>query len=120
MRLNMNRCIAIPIVWATIIASAAAARDSGQWPNATPAMKNWFNNQQSPGGGFCCSIADGYPAEWRTGEIGYEVFIDGVWVPVPADTILYGTSNPTGSAVVWYSHSNGVPVVRCFVPGDGT
>jgi hypothetical protein len=45
--------------------------------------------------------------------------IDGEWLPVPAEAIVYNAGNPVGEAVVWYTKYNGKAYIRCFVPGGG-
>jgi len=67
---------------------------------------------------------------WRGKDGGYEVQIEGAWVPVPPEVILYNSGNPTGEAIVFYRlewdigrdglySAIGHPIIRCFVPGDG-
>ena len=44
--------------------------------------------------------------------------IEGHWVDVPDETVIHGP-NKLGHAEVWYYHVNGLPAVRCFLPGEG-
>ena len=51
--------------------------------------------------------------------------INGEWVEVPEEAVVYNAGNPFSEAVVWYTnfHSdinylNNI-YIRCFVPGTG-
>lgn len=102
-----------------LLTCSAAAMDNGQYENSDPAIRKWFKNQMSRQGILCCDIADGHYTNWRgTTEGGYEVPIDGTWIAVPEQAVIYNSHNPTGEAVVWYTKfpDHGL-VIRCFVPG---
>ena len=51
--------------------------------------------------------------------------INGEWVQVPEEAVVYNAGNPVGDAVVWYtSFPNDINYlnsifIRCFVPGNG-
>jgi hypothetical protein len=47
--------------------------------------------------------------------IGYEVMIDGQWIPVPSERVLQRTDNPTGEAVVCHAPTEVGTVIFCFV-----
>jgi len=99
----------------------AVATDGGQIPPDVPdSVRAWFKRQQNVHGIPCCDIADGHRVEQDIRENQYWVPIDGIWVPIPEETIIYNSGNPTGSAVVWYTRYNGKTYIRCFVPGAGT
>lgn len=73
----------------------------------------WYRSLMIPGTqSSCCSEADCGPVKHRETADGYDVLIDGRWLPVPPAAILNNTSNPTGSAVACYLPSRGI---MCFV-----
>ena len=95
--------------------SHASAFDDGRYQNADPKIRQWFKSVRSPHGIPCCDIADGRRTVWRAAPIppgGYEVFVDGEWLPVPPEAIVLGANNPTGDSIVWMTPSR---TVRCFV-----
>ena len=88
--------------------------------NPDPLLRQWFEGLRQPGTGApCCSISDCRRVEARTGENGWEVWIDArfgmpnaFWAPVPSAKVLK-TPNPTGEAVACFASG---PGVMCFVP----
>jgi len=100
---------------------AVLAFDNGQYGDLPANIRQWFKSVRSPHGIPCCDIADGHRTTWRGGKSGgYEVPIDGVWIPVPPEAIVHDAGNPTGEAIVWYIKSGpDIFYIRCFVPGDG-
>ena len=44
--------------------------------------------------------------------------IEDHWVDVPAEAVIHGP-NTLGHAEVRYYHVDGLPAVRCFLPGEG-
>jgi hypothetical protein len=62
---------------------------------------------------------------WKGDEAGrYWVPINGEWVQVPKEAVIYNSRSPISEAVVWYTNFNdegGIKYIfiRCFVPGDG-
>jgi hypothetical protein len=99
----------------------AAAFDNGQYNDVPANIRSWFKSVRSPHGIPCCDISDGHQTTWRGDKSGgYEVPIEGEWLPVPPEAIIYNAGNPTGEAVVWYVRqgANGY-YIRCFVPGGG-
>ncbi len=107
--------VAIPLV-----SLPALATDQGQYSGVPDNIRAWFKSVQSPKGVPCCDIADGHRTTWRgSKDGGYEVPIDGEWLAVPSEAIVYNAGNPVGEAVVWYTKYSGKTFIRCFVPGDG-
>lgn len=105
-----------------LAATAALARDNGQYPQASPDIQNWIRGLTDQQGVGCCDTADGFPAEvdWDTAAGRYRVRIDGAWWPVP-DHAVVTQPNRLGYAVVWYwRESDGRPRIRCFLPGGGS
>jgi hypothetical protein len=98
----------------------ALAFDHGQYADVPPDIRAWFKAVRSPKGVPCCDVADGHRTTWQAGKAGYEVPIDGQWLPVPPDAVIDDAGNPVGEAVVWYTKfSDGKVYIRCFVPGGG-
>ena len=95
------------------------ATDQGQYGNVPDHIRSWFKSVQSPKGVPCCDIADGHRTDYNMRADEYWVPIDGEWLPVPAETIVYNAGNPVGEAIVWYAKYNGKVYIRCFVPGGG-
>lgn len=108
------------LVFTLVLSLPAGATDQGQYANVPENIRSWFKSVQSPKGVPCCDIADGHRTTWRGGKDGgYEVPIDGEWLAVPSEAIVYNAGNPVGEAIVWYTKYSGKIFIRCFVPGDG-
>lgn len=116
----MSKTISILIVL-LLQSSFSFAVDNGQFTDVPNNIRKWFQGVTSPHGVPCCSIADGHRTTWRGGkDTQYEVPIEGSWIPVPNDAIVYNAGNPTGEAIVWYGkQGDGDIYIRCFVPGEG-
>jgi hypothetical protein len=129
---RLGRRILWPLM-ATVITlggAAASAADHGQVPPDIPDnIRAWFKSVRSSNGVPCCDIADGHRTAWRgTPSGGYEVPVDGDWIPVPPEAVILNAGNPVGEAIVWYVRTRNDPTapdphrdyyVRCFVPGNG-
>ena len=98
------------------------ARDRGQFANANPELRAWFNGLKSQKGP-CCSDADGSAisdADWESGNGHYRVRIDGEWVSVPDEAVIT-EPNRVGRTMVWPIRDGvGGLYVRCFMPGSMT
>jgi hypothetical protein len=104
-----------------IYPNAGNARDlDGRY--AQSPHKEWVKGLKSRASGStgCCDISDGSPPEavWDMGGGRYQVTIEGKSYDVPDDALI-GEPNKLGYAVVWYFMENGVPRIRCFMPGAG-
>jgi hypothetical protein len=100
---------------------AAHAHDLDKTDNNSPEIKAWVTSLKNGPGVACCATADGWrpkEVEWDVSRHGYRVMIEGHWVDVPEETVIHGP-NKLGHAEVWYYHVNGLPAVRCFLPGEG-
>lgn len=100
----------------------AAARDTGEFPDASPSVRQWFKSLHSPKGVPCCDTADGHRAIYRpTASGGLEVLIERKWWPVPPEAMILGVPNPTGEALVWYQYIGEELAhtykIRCFILG---
>lgn len=105
---------------ALFLIGRAQAFDSERFKDATPEIRQWFKSMKSPSGALCCDISDGHRTEWKADAAGiYWVLIDNDWQPVPEKAVIPNARNPLADAVVWFNYLNGVPFIRCFVPGPG-
>ncbi len=118
------------IAFACVVAAAGTAHafDNGQHGEVPDNIRSWFKSVRSPNGVPCCDIADGHRTTWdrRPGDPRYWVPIEGEWMPVPPEAVVYNAGNPTGEAVVWYVRNDATSphgtkgyFIRCFVPGGG-
>jgi hypothetical protein len=90
-----------------------ASTDAAPPGNSDPALAPWFQSLRQPETGMsCCSISDCRPVDYRSTGDGYEVFIDGNWLPVPPKKVLQRTDTPLGRGVVCYTPAHGI---MCFV-----
>jgi len=83
-------------------------------------LHDWFENLHNQINGKCCAEADGSPVDddaWKIQGRHYAVKIDGSWEIIPDDKLVT-ESNKFGKAVLWMVHTDGKPVVRCFLPGQ--
>jgi hypothetical protein len=97
------------------------ARDRGQFANATPELKAWFEGLKS-GKGPCCSDADGTAVsdvDWESGNGHYRVRLDGEWVDVPDEAVIT-QPNRVGRTMVWPLRGYLGLTIRCFMPGSMT
>jgi hypothetical protein len=97
------------------------ARDRGQYPNATPEMKAWFEGLKS-GKGPCCSDSDGTAVsdvDWQSHGGHYRVRLDGEWVDVPDEAVIT-EPNRIGRTMVWPLRGYLGLTIRCFMPGSMT
>ena len=102
-----------------LTAAAVKAHDLDKHDNNSPEIRQWVTGLKNGTGVACCATADGWKPEsvqWDMGTKGYKVMIEGVWVDVADDAVIRGP-NKLGHAEVWYYHVDGLPKVRCFLPG---
>lgn len=100
---------------------AVKARDLDKTDHNSPEVSKWVTSLKNGSGVGCCATADGWKPEqieWDTDKKGYRVMIEGHWIEVPPDTVITGP-NKLGHAEVWYYHIDGLPAIRCFLPGEG-
>jgi hypothetical protein len=111
--------IPVLVILVTLLAiGRALAADDGRY--AQSPLKDWVKGLKDKNGDGCCDTSDGFPAEveWDTESNHYRVRIDGAWHVVPPDAVLT-EPNKLGYPMVWYWFLNGVPQIRCFIPGAG-
>jgi hypothetical protein len=111
----------IVTVLACMLALPALARDSGQYAQVDPAIREWFNGLRSQNSVPCCSMADGetiLDSDWEIVGDHYRVRIDGKWIDVPREAVIT-VPNRIGVPVVWpVRYQQGI-YIRCFMPGAG-
>ena len=114
--------VALAVVLLGLASQLGHARDRGQFANANPELRAWFNALKS-GKGPCCSDADGSAisdADWESGNGHYRVRIDGEWVNVPDEAVIT-EPNRVGRTMVWPIRDGvGGLYIRCFMPGSMT
>ena len=115
----------MPRITVPTIAAAFAVGTALAWARPPegvpidPTLHEWYESLKEPGTLYpCCSEADCRPTEYRMGGAGYEIRVNDNWMPVPADKVLVGYTNPVGRAVVCRSPVTGA--VLCFVPSNET
>ncbi len=112
------------------------------WANPPPGTdlnspeSKWYEGAKTPDCLGCCSVADGQRVLARPDQestLGWDVFLNGTWVPIPPDTRATQCSDPlndragggykplgpypphpTGGAVVWIYEGK----IRCFSPPE--
>ncbi len=107
------------VVLVLLIASPSLARDDGRYANSP--LKPWFDSLTGPKGP-CCADADGHPLadeDWDTKGGHYRFRWDGAWYTVPDETVLK-ESNRAERTMIWLRFNDGIPEVRCFLPGTLT
>lgn len=99
-------------------ANLALAHDDGQWADANPELKKWFDRLASKRGP-CCSDADGFAVsdvDWESRNGRYRVRLEGEWYDVPDDALIT-EPNRVGRTMVWPIKYPGTIHIRCFMPG---
>ncbi len=111
--------------------SLAVAKDNGQWAQAPPDVRQWFQDQKVPSGPHkdqsCCNMADGEQVQEDIRHGQYWIkgghFPD--WTLVPDEAVIRGP-NKHGQPIVWWfsgQYNNGVQTsptgIRCYSPGAG-
>jgi hypothetical protein len=97
------------------------ARDRGQFANANPELRAWFESLKS-GKGPCCSDADSTAVsdvDWQSGGGHYRVRLDGEWIDVPDEAVI-SEPNRVGRTMVWPLRGYLGLTIRCFMPGSMT
>lgn len=105
-----------------LLTAPALGYDRGQYNDVSPDIRAWVNGLTDANGMGCCAASEGVPpdeVQWDTAGDHYRVRIGGTWIDVP-ETALITKPNRLGRAVAWIWWRDGKPVVRCFLPGDGT
>ena len=115
-------CVAKSLAICLLCASAAIARDNGQYSASDPARRQWFREQISPKTGkLCCDEADGGEAQEDIRDGHYWVTWPAVsprWYQVPDDVVIsQPDENHPGHPVVWVYYEQGQVKIRCFAPG---
>jgi hypothetical protein len=134
-QVNRSLVLAVLVVAALIVAIFAAhARDLGQWENADPTLRQWYQELMQPDAptASCCGEADAYWADEvhvRDGKTYVRITDDrddaplnrphipnGTEIEVPPNKIKWDRGNPTGHGVLFVSRAN---FVFCYVQPGG-
>ena len=121
MKVSATAIVRFGLLAAFAAALPVAAHDMEHHDNASPEIKNWVEALKNQNGVACCATADGWTpqaVQWDTDTRGYRVMVEGKWVAVDPEAVIYGP-NKLGHAEVWYYHVDGLPKIRCFLPGEG-
>jgi hypothetical protein len=117
-------CGLAAVVAALDLTGHAGAMDREELKDVPPQIRQWFEAQKSPSGKPCCSYADGHRTNFEIRGDSYWVPINGVWMSVPPEAVIFDQGNPFAEAVVWYSPvildrkwTGGWKII-CFVPGS--
>jgi len=110
------------------------AHDSGQWGNADPAIREWYQSLMQPDApnASCCGEADAYWADKvfvKDGKTYAEITDDrpdaplgrphrevGTVFEIPNHKLKWDRGNPTGHAIIFVSRND---YVYCFVQAGG-
>lgn len=120
---------------AIFLAASAQARDLGQWENADPDTRAWFQGLMQPDvpTASCCGEADAYWADTvhvRGGKTFATITDDrpdaprnrphidvGTEIEIPDNKIKWDRGNPTGHGIVFVSRAG--DYVFCYVQPGG-
>jgi hypothetical protein len=111
----------------------AGARDSGQWSDQPPAVREWFRGLMQPdNAASCCGEADAYEADLYETEGDHYVAIitngagdpehgkpeirNGTRIAVPNRKMKFDAGNPTGHGIIFIGHQG---QVFCFIAPGG-
>lgn len=126
------RLVSIGIAIFAALASAAPARDFGQWEASDPRIRQWYRGLMQPDSPdeSCCGEADAYWADSfevagdryvaiitdvRPDEpLGRRHIAPGTRFVVPNEKLKIDAGNPTGHSVIFISPAG---EVLCFVTG---
>lgn len=129
----MKRIILFFGIFGYLVADAGA-RDLGQWENADPAIRKWYEALMQPDvpTASCCGEADAYWADeihvrdgktYATitddrpaGPLGRPHIDVGTEVEIPNHKLKWDQSNPTGHGIVFLSRGGHV---FCYVQPGG-
>ena len=118
-----------------LLASAAAARDLGQWQDQSPSERGWFQRLMQPDHPnlSCCGQADAYWADSYEvdGDQYVAIITDdradeplgrshrepGTKIVVPNSKIKWDEGNPTGHGIIFLEP--GGWQVYCYLPPEG-
>lgn len=105
---------ALVIVFFTMLATFALARDGGQWEDNSVEVRQWFRSLMQPDhpNMSCCGEADAYDAD--NFEVdgdqyvaiitdGHGVIPNGTRITVPNHKMKWDYGNPTGHGIVFLS-----------------
>ncbi len=107
--------IRILIVCVALLSVTAQAH----FHSESAAFQQWAESLHNRMGLNCCTKAEGAQIkdpDWGIAAGRYWVFIHGERRTVPPDAVIE-SANPTNTALAWLVWVNGVPIIKCFLPG---
>ena len=90
-----------------------------------PEVHRWFEALVRADGVHCCGAADcrvAAPGEVRAGANGFEVQVNGWWMPVPESMVIHRESGPIPATIVCKSHFESKEIeerLYCVIPYAG-
>lgn len=90
-----------------------------------PEIHQWFEALVRADGVHCCGAADcrvAAPGEVRTGPKGFEVQVNGWWMPVPESLMVHRENGPIPATIVCKSHYESKEIeerLYCVIPYAG-
>lgn len=115
------------IIATFLVLAPAQARDNGQWANANPAVRHWFQMLMRPDVPYlsCCGEADAFEADRFESEGDHYVAIltngkgiipNGTRIEVPNEKMKWDSGNPTGHGIIFLGANR---ELYCYVTPGG-
>lgn len=114
----------LAIAIATVLLAPTHTRWQPRYADGSPYVAQWFADQRSPAGQWCCDQADGH-LFYGTYTPNADGSVDatdelGKTYHIGKDQVLSGP-NPTGTAVWWFAKApDGAKYTYCFALGPQT
>jgi hypothetical protein len=109
---GLNGCLAVAGLFLLPVLAGVAlgGPPSGADPNSPLGL--WYRSLTTPlSGASCCSVADCRPVDARLIGEGWEIHVNGVWIPVSPYVVLK-RNNPDGRPIACLRPG----IILCFVP----
>jgi len=112
---------------AGLTAVPTLARDNGQWENADPAIRQWFQSLKQPDHPrlSCCGEADAFEADTFEAEDNHYVAVitdgkgvipNGTRIAVPNGKMKFDSGNPTGHGIIFIGNQG---QIYCYITPGG-
>lgn len=120
-------------MWTLATVTVLGTSSANSHDRDKPGLADWFMGLAAKNKVACCDGGDATrieDADWESkgghyrvrlprSPQGYGVGEKGIWVEVPDEAVVE-VPNKDGRTLVWPYYVNGMPVVRCFLPGSMT